>query len=94
MADERQEPPHEAEPSAEGAPPGGDPDYHLHSELGEEAKRLATHPREEAHRLAEEMGEGKTETTPFLVMVSIALGLALLVAVVLVLVFVVVRLAN
>lgn len=94
MADEHQERPHGAEPSAEGAPPGGDPDYHLHSELGEEAKRLATHPREEVHRLAEEIGEGKTETTPFLVMVSIGVGIALLVAVVIVLAFVVASLAN
>ena len=32
-----------------GEPSRGDPEVHLHSELGEEAKRLATHPREEAH---------------------------------------------
>ena len=81
-------------PSTEGAQPSGDPGYHLHSELGEEAKRLATHPREEAHRLAEELREGKTETTPFLVMLSIAVGVALLVAVVIVLVFAVAGLTD
>ena len=94
MADERQEPPHEAEPPAEDPPPGSDPEYHLHSELGEEAKRLATHPREEAHRLAEAIEEGKTGTTPLLVMVTIGAGIALLVAVVIVLAFVVSGLAN
>jgi hypothetical protein len=100
MPDERHEAPeeakrsHEAEPSTEGAPPGGDPDYHLHSEIGEEAKRLATHPREEAHRLAEELREGETETTPFLLMGWIAVAVAVVVAVVIVLVFVVARLAD
>ncbi len=85
---------HEGEPSTEHAPAGGDPDYHLHSELGEEAKRLVTHPREEAHRLAEELQEGETETTPFLLMGWIAVAIGLLVAVVIVLVFVVAGLAN
>jgi hypothetical protein len=37
----------------EDAPRDGEPEFHLHSELGEEAKRLATHPREEAHRLSD-----------------------------------------
>lgn len=46
----------------EGAPSHGDPEVHLHSELGEEAKRLATHPREEAHRLSEELKAGEVET--------------------------------
>ena len=94
MADERQEGPHADEPSSEGAPRGGDPDYHLHSEIGEEAKRLVTHPREEAHRLAEELEEGETETTPFLLMGGIAVAVSLIVAVVIVLVFVVALLAD
>jgi hypothetical protein len=100
MADEREEraheteSSHEGEPSTEGAPAGGDPDYHLHSEIGEEAKRLATHPREEAHRLAEELREGESETTPFLLMGWIAVAVAVVVAVVIVLVFVVARLAD
>jgi hypothetical protein len=94
MADERQESPRADEPSSEGAPPGGDPDYHLHSEIGEEAKRLVTHPREEAHRLAEELQEGETETTPFLLIGGVALAVSLIVVVVIVLVFVVARLAD
>jgi hypothetical protein len=94
MADEREESRRADEPSSEGARPGGDPDYHLHSELGEEAKRLVTHPREEAHRLAEELQEGETETTPFLVIGAIAVAVSLLVVLVIVLVFVVARLAD
>jgi hypothetical protein len=80
-------------PSGEGAPPG-DPDYRLHKELGEETKRLATHPREEAHRLVEELREGETETTPLIAVSGLVLWLGLLVAVVIALVFVIARLAS
>lgn len=93
MVGERPEPPREGEPSTEGTPPGGDPDYHLHSELGEEAKRLA-HPREEAHRLTEELRKGETETTPFIVMAGIAVGVGLIVALLILLAFLVARFAN
>jgi hypothetical protein len=47
LVDERERPHDPGGPSGEGATPS-DPDYHLHTELGEETKRLATHPREEA----------------------------------------------
>jgi hypothetical protein len=94
MADERQQPPHESELSTGGASPGGDPDYHLHSELGEEAKRLAAHPREEVHRLGDELREGESEATPLLAMSGVAIWVGLLVAGVIVLVFVVSLLAS
>ena len=92
--DEERERPHDpGEPSGEGAPPG-DPDYHLHTELGEETKRLATHPREEAHRLMEELREGATETTPLIALSGLALGLGVVVAILIALVFLIARLAS
>ncbi len=94
MADEPQGAPHEGEPSTEGAPSGGDPEYHLHSELGAEAKRLVAHPREEMHRLGDELREGESETTPLLAIGGVAIWIGLVVAVVIVLVFVVARLAS
>jgi hypothetical protein len=80
-------------PSGEGAPPG-DPDYHLHAELGEETKRLATHPREEAHRLVEELREGETETTPLIALSGLALGLGVVVTILIALVVLITRLAS
>jgi len=92
--DEERERPHDpGGPSGEGAPPG-DPDYHLHTELGEETKRLATHPREEAHRLIEELHEGETETTPLIAISGLALWLGVLVAIVIALVFLIARFAS
>jgi hypothetical protein len=91
--EERERPPDPGGPSGEGAPPG-DPDYHLHTELGEETKRLATHPREEAHRLAEELREGETETTPLIALSGMALWIGVLVAIVIALVFLIARLAS
>jgi hypothetical protein len=92
--DEERERPHDpGGPSGEGAPPG-DPDYHLHTELGEETKRLATHPREEAHRLGEELREGETETTPLIALSGLALWLGVVVAIVIALVFLIARLAS
>jgi hypothetical protein len=73
----------------EGAPRGGDPEVHLHTELGEEAKRLATHPREEAHRLSEELKAGEVETTPLIALTGIGIALGLFIALVIALVFVV-----
>jgi hypothetical protein len=73
----------------EGAPRGGDPEFHLHSELGEEAKRLATHPREEAHRLSEELKAGEVETTPLIALSGLGIWLGLFIALVIALVFVV-----
>lgn len=92
VAEDRERPHDPGGASGEGAP-RGDPDYHLHTELGEEAKRLATHPREEAHRLAEELREGETETTPLIAISGLALWLGVLVAVVIALVFLIARLA-
>jgi hypothetical protein len=91
--EERERPRDPGGPSGEGAPPG-DPDYHLHTELGEETKRLATHPREEAHRLVEELREGETETTPLIALSGLVLWLGVLVAIVIALVFVIARLAS
>jgi hypothetical protein len=85
--EERERPPDPGGPSGEGAHPG-EPDYHLHTELGEETKRLATHPREEAHRLVEELREGETETTPLIALSGV------LVAIVIALVFLIARLAS
>jgi hypothetical protein len=91
--DEERERPGPGGPSREGAPPG-DPDYHLHTELAEETKRLATHPREEADRLMEELREGETETTPLIAMGGLALGLGVALVILLALVFLIVRLAS
>jgi hypothetical protein len=91
--EERERPPDPGGPSGEGAPPG-DPDYHLHTEFGEETKRLATHPREEAHRLVEELREGETETTPLIALSGLALWLGVLVAIVIALVFLIARLVS
>jgi hypothetical protein len=71
-----------------GAPPGRDPDFQLHGELAEEAKRLATHPRDEAHRLGEELAAGEAEATPLIAISVVGIGAALVVAIVLALVFV------
>jgi len=92
MDEERERPGHGG-PSREGAPPG-DPDYHLHTELVDETKRLATHPSEEAHRLVEELREGETETTPLIAMGGLALGLGVALVILLALVFLIVRLAS
>ena len=70
-------------------PRRGDHEVHLHSELGEEAKRLATHPREEAHRLSEELKAGEVETTPLIALTGIGIALGLFIALVIALVFVV-----
>jgi hypothetical protein len=93
MDEERDRPPDPGGPSGEGAPPG-DPDYHLHTELGEQTKRLAAHPREEAHRLVEELREGETETTPLIALSGMALWIGVLVAIVIALVFLIARLAS
>ena len=92
MDEERERPGHGG-PSREGAPPG-DPDYHLHTELADETKRLATHPSEETHRLVEELREGETETTPLIAMGGLALGLGVALVILLALVFLIVRLAS
>jgi hypothetical protein len=97
VADEEQRRDVGAEPPASddavmGAPPGRDPDFQLHGELTEEAKRLATHPGEEAHRLREELTAGEAETTPLIAISVVGIVVALVVAIVLALVFVVIYL--
>jgi hypothetical protein len=92
MDDERQRPPDPGGPSGAGAPPG--PDYHLHTELAEETKRLATHPREEAHRLMEELREGETETTPLIAVSGLALVIGVLLAILIALAFLIPRLVS
>jgi hypothetical protein len=84
VADERER----RDEPVEDAPRGGDSEVHLHSELGEEAKRLATHPREEAHRLSEELKAGEVETTPLIALTGIGIALGLFIALVIALVFV------
>ena len=93
MGEERERPPDPGGPSSEEAP-SGETEYHLHTELAEETKRLATHPREEAHRLAEELREGETETTPLIALSGLVLGLGLLLAIVIALVFLIASLAS
>ena len=80
MADERER---RDEPVG-GAPRGGDPEVHLHTELGKEAKRLVTHPREEAHRLSEELKAGEVETTPLIALTGLGIALGVVIALVLV----------
>jgi len=91
--DEERERPDPGGPPGEGAPPG-DPDYHLHTELVEETKRLATHPSEEAHRLVEELREGETETTPLIAMSGLALVIGVLLAILIALAFLIPRLVS
>jgi len=93
MDEERKQPPDPGGPSGAAVPPG-DPDYHLHTELAEETKRLATHPREEAHRLVEELREGETETTPLIAMSGLALGLGVALVILIALVFLIDRLVQ
>jgi hypothetical protein len=90
MDEER--PPDHGAPSGAGAP-SGDPNYHLHTELAEETKRLATHPREVAHRLVKELREGETETTPLIAVSGLALGLGVVLAILIALAVFIARLA-
>ncbi len=93
MDEEPERPPDPGEPSDAGAP-AGDPDYHLHTELADETKRLATHPREEAHRLADELREGETETTPLIAISGLTLGIGALLAVLIALAILIPRLVS
>lgn len=65
-----------------GAPPGSDPDYTLHGEIGEEAKRLVTHPGDETRRLGGELSKGESEATPLLAISVVGIGVAVVIAVV------------
>ena len=93
MDEERERPPDPGRPSGEGAPPG-DPDYHLHTELADETKRLVTHPSEEAHRLVEELREGETDTTPLIAMSVLVPVIGVLLAILIALAFLIPRLVS
>src|SRR5918996_2905478 len=69
-----------------GAPPGRDPEFELHEEVGEEAKRLVTEPGNEARRLGKELTAGKSEATPFLALSVVGVWVAVVVAIVIALV--------
>ena len=76
-----------------GAPPGRDPELRLHDAVGEEAKRAVTDPGDEAQRLGEELGAGRSEATPLIALSAVGLGLSLLVAIVIALVVVAIYLS-
>ena len=69
-----------------GAPPGRDPEFELHEEIGEHGKRLATQPGEETHELGEKLTSGRSEATPFLAMSFVGIWIAVAFAIVLALV--------
>jgi hypothetical protein len=68
--------------------------FTLHTEIGDEAKRLATHPVKEAERLEREAAAGEADTTPLILIGGVGLFVALLVAVILVLLFTVSNLVG
>jgi hypothetical protein len=76
-----------------GAPPGQDPEFELHEEIGEHAKRLATQPGEETHELGEKLTSGRSEATPFLAMSVVGIWVAIAFAIVLALVVLAIYLA-
>jgi hypothetical protein len=87
MAEDRERP--NAAPDGEnpdegvmGAPPGRDPNFQLHTEIGEEVERLVTGPREEIRRLGGELSEGEAETTPLIALSVVGIGASLIVVVV------------
>jgi hypothetical protein len=70
--------------------PGNDAeeqDFHLAKGAGEELKRLASHPVEEAHRLQEDAREGEKGSGLLLLLAEVGIGLWLLAAVLIVAVF-------
>ena len=71
-----------------------DNDFSLHSEIGEEAKRLATHPVHEAGRLEREAEAGESDTTPLILIGGVGLLVALVVAVVIALLFTIAALVG
>jgi hypothetical protein len=83
----------EASDTPMGAPPGRDPDYELHEEIGDEAKRLVTHPRDESRRLSQELAKGESEATPLLAISVVGVWVAVVIAIVVALVVVAIYLA-
>ena len=91
VADERER--HDSAREGSGADDPGqeaahddDREVRLHSELAHEAKRVATHPAEETHRLTEELAAGEADTTPLIALTGLAIWLAVIVAIVVALV--------
>jgi hypothetical protein len=62
-------------------------DFHLAKGAGEELKRLATHPVEEAHRLQEDAREGEKGSGLLLMLAEVGIGLWLLAALLIAAVF-------
>jgi hypothetical protein len=86
---QRRPPPHGPELSddgSRGAPPGSDPEFELHEEIGEHAKRLATEPGDETRQLGDKLTSGRSEATPFLAMSVVGVWVAVAFAIVLALV--------
>ncbi len=62
-------------------------DFHLAKGAGEELKRLASHPVEEAHRLQDDAREGEKGSGLFLLLAEVGIGLWILAALLIVAVF-------
>ncbi len=76
----------EDEPGRGAGAPQGD-EFHLSQATGDEAKRLARHPVEEAHRLQDEAREGEKGSGLFLMLAEVGIGLWILAALLIVAVF-------
>jgi hypothetical protein len=85
--------PEVSDDDSRGAPPGRDPEFELHEEIGEHAKRLATQPGDETRQLGEKLTSGRSDATPFLAMSVVGIWIAIAVAIVLALVVVAIYLA-
>jgi hypothetical protein len=66
--------------------------FTLHTEIGQEARRLLTHPVQEIERLEHEAEAGEADTTPALLIGGIGVFVSLLVVVVIVVGFAAARL--
>jgi hypothetical protein len=62
-------------------------DFHLAKGAGDELKRLASHPVEEAHRLQDDAREGEKGSGLFLLLAEVGIGLWVLAALLIVAVF-------
>jgi hypothetical protein len=67
--------------------PKEDQEFHLAQAAQDEAKRIATHPVQEAHRLQEETREGSNASGLFLLLGEVGLGVWVLAALLMVAVF-------
>ena len=76
-----------------GAPPGRDPEFELHEEIGDEARRLVAHPRDETRRLSQELAKGESAATPLLALSVVGVWVAVVIAIVVALVVLAIYLA-